>query len=83
MKAGPGTASISLHHIPRARMSDFMELTKPKLTSLVLFTTIVGFCTGSSGTIPLLLLVHTLVGTALMAGGAAASTCIPSRRLML
>jgi heme o synthase len=55
-----------------AKAGDYLELTKPKLTTLVLFTTFVGFCIGSPGSIRLGLLIHTLLGTALMAGGAAA-----------
>lgn len=72
MKPGPGAVSIPSHEIPRAKASDFVELTKPRLTLLVLFTTFAGFCTGAEGTVPLLLLAHTLLGTALSAGGAAA-----------
>ncbi len=63
--------AVPLPRILRARTSDFLELTKPKLTSLVLFTTFVGFCAGSHKPIPLLLL-HTLIGTALVSGGAGA-----------
>lgn len=70
MKSEPGAASISAPRI-RARTSDFLELTKPKLTSLVLFTTFVGFCAGIHKPIPILLL-HTLIGTALVSGGAGA-----------
>ena len=71
MKSEPGAAFISAPRILRARTSDFLELTKPKLTSLVLFTTFVGFCAGIHKPIPLLLL-HTLIGTALVSGGASA-----------
>jgi len=70
MKAFP--EPVSCPRILRDRSSDFLELTKPKLTSLVLFTTFVGFCTGVPGSIPFLLLMHTLIGTALMSGGASA-----------
>jgi len=64
-----------------AKTSAFLELTKPRLTSLVLFTTFVGFCSGIPGTIPILLLLHTLVGTALMAGGASAFNMYVEREL--
>lgn len=53
------------------RVSDFVELTKPRITFLVLITTLVGFYMGSSE-LRVLLLVHTLLGTALVAGGASA-----------
>jgi protoheme IX farnesyltransferase len=72
MKADPGTQSTATSGLPRARASDFLELTKPKLSLLVLFATFVGFCTATTGPIPLLLLLHTLLGTALMSGGASA-----------
>lgn len=72
MKADLEPASIPAAQIPRTRTSDFIALTKPKLTSLVLFTALVGFCTGIQGSIPLMLLFHTLIGTALMSGGASA-----------
>jgi protoheme IX farnesyltransferase len=72
MKADPGITAVSDSETRRARASDFVELTKPKLTLLVLFTTFVGFCTAIQGPIPLRLLFHTLLGTALMSGGASA-----------
>jgi protoheme IX farnesyltransferase len=49
----------------------YMELTKARLTMLVLFTTIVGFYMGLNGEVMIKLLFHTLFGTALVAGGAA------------
>lgn len=56
----------------RPGLGVFLELTKARLTSLVLLTTLVGFYAGEVGTINYLLLLHTLLGTALVAGGAAA-----------
>lgn len=72
MKAYPEPELITSRQILRDRTSDFIELTKPRLTLLVLFTTFVGFCAGIAGPIPLALLLHTLIGTALMSGGAGA-----------
>ncbi len=51
---------------------DLMELTKARLTTLVLVTTFVGFCLGSPDGLAWLPLFHCLAGTALVAGGAAA-----------
>ncbi len=48
------------------------ELVKIRLTSLVLFTAGIGFCAGALGPLDYTLLVHTVLGTALVAGGAAA-----------
>src|SRR3989454_5963562 len=49
-----------------------MELTKPRITLLVLVTTLVGFYMASRDGIDLLLLFHTILGTALVASGASA-----------
>jgi protoheme IX farnesyltransferase len=54
------------------RIADFTELTKPRITLLVLITTLVGFYMGSRGEIDFLLLFHAIVGTGLVAGGASA-----------
>lgn len=48
---------------------DFLELTKPRIVSLVLITTSVGFYLGSAGLLDYGLLLQTLIGTALAAGG--------------
>jgi protoheme IX farnesyltransferase len=56
----------------RARFADLVELTKPRITFLVLVTTLVGFYMGSQEGLRLVLLFHTILGTALVAGGASA-----------
>ena len=56
----------------RERLADFLELTKPRVTSLVLVTTFVGFYLGSQGAIDMALLLNTLLGTALVAAGTSA-----------
>ena len=56
----------------RVAVADYIELTKPNITSLILLSTIVGFYLGSQQGIQILLLVHTLIGTALVASGTAA-----------
>jgi protoheme IX farnesyltransferase len=53
-------------------LSAFMDLTKVRLTSLVLLTTLVGFYIGERGAVDYLLLFHTVFGTALVASGASA-----------
>ena len=50
----------------------FADLVKARLTLLVLLTTLVGFYLGWRGAMNYLLMFHTLLGTALVAGGAAA-----------
>ena len=48
------------------------DLFKARLTILVLLTTLVGFYLGSAGPVSYPLMVHTMLATALLAGGAAA-----------
>ncbi len=50
----------------------YADLFKARLTFLVLLTTVVGFHVGFRGPLDYALLLHTLCGTALLAGGAAA-----------
>ena len=56
----------------KTRGSLLAELFKARLTSLVLLTTLVGFYLGQRGGMNWLLLVNTLLGTGLLACGAAA-----------
>lgn len=51
------------------RVSDYLELTKPRVVMMVLITTCVGFYLASPAGINWVLLLHTLVGVALASGG--------------
>src|SRR5947209_7899506 len=52
--------------------SVYADLFKARLTFLVLLTTLVGFYIGFRGRVDYLLMLHTLLGTALVASGASA-----------
>ena len=54
------------------RLADYLELTKPRVTTMVLVTATVGFYLGSTGPMDVKLLLETLLGIALTAGGSAA-----------
>ncbi len=54
------------------RATDLAALTKPRVTSLVVFTTFTGFYVAAPGRLDLVALAHAVVGTWLVAGGAAA-----------
>jgi protoheme IX farnesyltransferase len=54
-----------------AWVSDYLELTKPNVTALILMSTAVGFYLGSMQHLKILLLLHTMLGTALVASGTA------------
>jgi protoheme IX farnesyltransferase len=58
--------------LARTRMADYLELTKPRVAALVLFTVAAGALLASGGTPDLVRLLHTLCGTALVAAGASA-----------
>src|SRR5436190_18278211 len=53
-------------------VGDLMELVKARLTLLVLLTTAVGFYLGAEGAINWRAMLHTVLGTAAAAAGAAA-----------
>jgi protoheme IX farnesyltransferase len=56
----------------RSRLADYVELTRPKIAALVLFTEVAGFCLASAGAPDLARLLHTIFGTALVVAGATA-----------
>ena len=73
--ASTGAALASGH-----RFADFVTLTKPRLNSLVVVTTGVGYLAARAG-VDLAVLAHTTIGAALVAGGAAALNQIAERDL--
>ena len=84
MKAVVPTADVALppaEHVKSAnRSSDFLALTKPRLNLLVLITTLGGLYLAAPYGVSMWLLVHTVIGTALVAGGAAALNQVWERR---
>ena len=64
----------------RARVAGFVQLTKPRITVLVVLTTLVGFLVAAPRPLPVLILLHTLVGTAMAAGAAGALNQWAERR---
>jgi protoheme IX farnesyltransferase len=56
----------------RSRAADYLELAKPRLNLLVIATTAAAYCLGARDSLDPVLLFHTVVGTGLVAGGAAA-----------
>jgi heme o synthase len=65
----------------RQRVADYIELTKPRVVLMVLVTTLVGYYLASWGTPDLVLLTHTMLGTALAAGGTLALNQYMEREL--
>ncbi len=54
------------------RVADFVELTKPRITALVLVTAAVGYAVGGGAALSAINFILFMVGTALLCGGASA-----------
>ena len=61
------------------RLIDFLALTKPRLNALVVVTTGVGYCLGVKDQFEAVTFFHTLIGSALVAGAAAALNQLSER----
>jgi heme o synthase len=64
----------------RGALADYAELTKPRITLMVMLTTMVGFVMGSAAHVDLPVLLVVLVGTGLVAAGASAVNMVLERR---
>jgi protoheme IX farnesyltransferase len=64
----------------RSAVSDYVALTKPRITSMVVLTTLVGFMVGARGPFSPAVLAATLVGTGLVAAGSSALNMLLERR---
>jgi heme o synthase len=68
--------------VPRSpRWRDYLELTKPKVSLLIVFTAIVGMVLASPGMVPLPALLFGTLGIALASGSAAAFNHVLDRRI--
>jgi heme o synthase len=63
------------------RWRDFLELTKPKVSLLIVFTAVVGMVLASPGMVPLPALIFGTLGIALASGSAAAFNHVLDRRI--
>ncbi len=66
--------------LARTSASDWLELTKPRITTMVVFTALVGYVTASPAAGVSARLVAALAGTALVAAGASALNQLLERR---
>ncbi|PYS80318.1 MAG: protoheme IX farnesyltransferase, partial [Acidobacteria bacterium] len=55
----------------REKASAYLELTKPRITFLIVLTSAAGFCLGSPGAVDYALLTHAMIGIALLSSGIA------------
>jgi protoheme IX farnesyltransferase len=57
---------------PAARLADYLELAKPRITFMVLVSAAAGYYLGVDGPVSLVELLHAMLGTALVAAARAA-----------
>ncbi|HTV96777.1 MAG TPA: heme o synthase [Steroidobacteraceae bacterium] len=81
MSTLPDSAPLAVPRIQRWRWRDFLELTKPKVSLLIVFTAIVGMVLASPGMVPLPALIFGTLGIALASGSAAAFNHVLDRRI--
>lgn len=63
-----GTAAVAPVSA-KARLAAYFELTKPRITFLIMLTSAAGFALGSRGTVNYVLLAHALIGIGLLSSG--------------
>src|SRR6185295_1015068 len=74
--------SSSLAGQPLAsRLSQFYQLTKPRVVSLIVFTAVIGMFLATPGMVPLQALLAGTLGIALVAGAAAAINCLVEQKI--
>jgi len=74
--------SSSLAEQPLAsRASQFYQLTKPRVVSLIVFTAVIGMFLATPGMVPLQALFAGTLGIALTAGAAAAINCLVEQKI--
>jgi protoheme IX farnesyltransferase len=78
MSSVPDSHAISTHPF---RWRDYLELTKPKVTLLIVFTAIVGMVLATPGWVPMTPLLFGSIGIAMASGSAAAFNHILDRRI--
>jgi protoheme IX farnesyltransferase len=66
------SSAVTARAASRGRGADFVTLTKPRLNALVLMTTAAAYYVGDGHRLPWWVFIHTMAGTALVAGGASA-----------
>ncbi len=74
--------SISIQSSAGAsRLQQFLQLTKPRVVSLIVFTAVIGMFLATPGMVPMGVLVFGTVGIALVAGAAAAINCLVEQKI--
>jgi heme o synthase len=64
-----------------SRLSQFLQLTKPRVISLIVFTAVIGMFLSTPGMVPMEALLFGTIGIALVAGSAAAVNCLVEQKI--
>src|SRR5271166_136184 len=68
MNAREATIETRLY-AARSRAAEYLELTKPRVTAMILVTTLAGYYLGAGGAFEAVIALNLMIGTALAAGG--------------
>ena len=67
----PNAAEAVAPPSAKARAAAYIELTKPRITFMIVLTSAAGFCLGSRGAVNYLTFAHAMIGIALLSSGIA------------
>lgn len=82
-KSGVHMHTTIMSHISTLapRLKNFFPLCKPRVTSLIVFTALIGMFLATPGMVPLQLLLATTIGIAFASGAAAAFNCLIEHKI--
>ena len=64
-----------------SRLEQFLQLSKPRVVALIVFTAIIGMLLATTGLVPLRILLFASLGIWLVAGSAAAVNCLVEQKI--
>jgi len=64
-----------------SRLEQYLQLTKPRVVALIVFTAVIGMLLATSGLVPLRILLFGSLGIWLVAGSAAAVNCLVEQKI--
>jgi protoheme IX farnesyltransferase len=76
-----GVTAVAMRLGGKARVAAYVELTKPRITFLIVLTSAAGFCLGSRGAVNYVLFAHAMIGIALLSSGIATLNQFMEREL--
>jgi protoheme IX farnesyltransferase len=74
--------SVSIQSPPAtSRLDQYLQLSKPRVVALIVFTAVIGMLLATTGLVPLRILVFGSLGIWLVAGSAAAVNCLVEQKI--